>query len=416
METLISNIFFNNWQQKVVAVITAVVVWFFVSHSIMETKIIPSVPIRVVNIPPEYTILGLMPNGILQKRITLTVTGTKDVVERLEPGDLEIVIDASIIDHSDWILQITKNNLVSLDPSIDLSQHINYLVHSEYVIKIRRMITEEIPVTMLAPRGEAPPGYEFLDIWPQNLMQTYSGAEEEIHLIKNNGLELQFDLSRISKADLDSLATSSNSGKDEVTFFVPENWKRILIPCRTNVIEELNDMEASELQIDFLRKQVFPIGKEIPIRVYYPLEYIKNLNPDTFPLSVNDQIKKKEGVMIFTPQLFVHDVTQEFLNTIRDHLEIVITASPTNKRELLEWSVEVVNPHDLEDKYIAAIFKNYPKTKDAQPQTIRRREGLFRKRFQEYMLKLQLYISPEQPLSLEAFLDEKQITVRSPTP
>src|SRR5690242_20027239 len=103
METLIGRIFISNWQQKLVALATAVVLWFFVSYSIIETKIVPSVPIRVVNIPPDYTILGLLPNGILQKRITLSITGTKDIVEDLEPGDLEVVVDASMIDHSDWV-------------------------------------------------------------------------------------------------------------------------------------------------------------------------------------------------------------------------------------------------------------------------------------------------------------------------
>ena len=166
MESLISRLFFHNWQQKLVALISALIIWFFVSHSIIETKIIPGVPIRIVNLPADKTILGLNPNGLLSKRITLTLTGTKNVVHDIEPGDLEALIDASIIDHDDWIIQINKKNLVSLNPAIDLKNHIRHVSHTEHVIRMRPLITDKVPITFLKPIGEPPEGYEYLDIWP----------------------------------------------------------------------------------------------------------------------------------------------------------------------------------------------------------------------------------------------------------
>lgn len=413
METMIGRFFLHNWQQKLVAVLSAIVVWFFISSTIIETKVIPSVPIRVVNLPPDSTILGLMPNGLLGKRITLTLSGTKDIIERLEPGDLEVVLDASIIDHSDWVMSLTKKNLVSLDPSIDLAQHIISIKHSEYVIKLRRMITEQIPILMLPPRGEPPAGYEFLDVWPQHLIQTFSGAEEEIQIIRTNGLELQFDLSRISRMELDLLA-EANPTSDEITFFVPNSWKKIHIPCKPNLYEEINDPEANDLQIDFLRKQVFAISTAIPIRIFYPVEFSDRINPKTHPLKGGTQIKQLQGLSLFTPEVYVHDITQEFLETIRENIEIVVTAAPD--RELLDWSVEIINPHELEDIYVEKVFSSHPRAKDANPSVIRRRASLYRKRFREYMQKLQLYVSPEQPLVLEAILQNDSISVQSPLP
>lgn len=416
METVVGRIFINNWQQKIVALLTAVILWFFISSTIIETKIIPSVPVRVVNIPTDFTILGLMPNGLLNKRITLTLSGTKDVIERLEPGDLEVVVDASIIDHNDWVMSITKKNLISLDPSIDLSQHITTIKHSEYVIKLRRMITEQVPITLLPPLGEPPPGYEMLDIWPTHLIQTFSGADEEIQIIKTNGVELQFNLNRISRSDLDSLVTDDKDNRDEVTFYVPESWKKILVPCKTNLFEELNDPEAQELQIDFLRKQVLPIAIPIPIRVFYPVAYSDKINPKTYPLIANEQIKQHQGLFFFTPDVYVHDVTHEFLDTIRENIEIVITAAPKEDREILDWSVEIINPHELEDIYIDKVFSSHPRTQDANPAIVRRRTAIYRKRFRDYMQKLQLFIRPEQPLILEAVLTNNHISVSSPAP
>lgn len=413
---MISRLFLNNWQQKLVAVLSAIVVWFFISSTIIETKVIPSVPIRVVNIPPDSTILGLMPNGLLGKRITLTLSGTKDIIERLEPGDLEVVIDASIIDHNDWVLSLTKKNLVSLDPSIDLAQHIFSVKHSEYVIRLRRMVTEQIPITMLPPRGEPPSGYELLDVWPQHLIQTFSGAEEEIQVIRANGLELQFDLARIGKGELDLLANSEKGKKaEEITFFIPNSWKKIHIPCKPNLHEEINDPDANDLQIDFLRKQVLPISKPIPIRVFYPVEYSSKINPTTHPLRGNAQIKQLQGLFLFTPEVYVHDITQEFLDTIREHIEIVITAAPREEREFLDWSIEVINPHELEDVYVEKVFASHPRAKDSNPSVVRRRSAMYRKRFREYMQKLQLYITPEQPLVLEPVLQNDYISVQSPS-
>lgn len=302
------------------------------------------------------------------------------------------------------MLRITKNNLVSLDPSINLKQDISQVTHAEYVIRIRRMITEKIPIRILPPTGEPPHGYELLDIWPQNLTQTYSGAEEEIQTIKSSGLDLQFDLSRINKADLDQLATS---GKNEISFYVPASWKKLQIPCKVKSVEEINDPDADELQIAFLRKQVFPIDTSIPIRVYYPIEFLTKINPDTFPLELNEQIKIKDGVTVFTPKLFIHDVTQEFLSVIRNHLEIVVVAAPKNKRELLEWNVQVVSPHEVEEHFIESMLRTHPKSKSLQPE----HKDLLRKRFHEYMDKLELYISPEQPLVLEASLEIGKISV-----
>lgn len=417
METMIGRFFLNNWQQKLVAILAAIIVWFFTSSTIVETKVIPSVPVRVVNLPPDYTILGLMPNGLLGKRITLTLSGTKDIIERLEPGDLEVVIDASIIDHSDWVMSLTKKNLVSLDPSIDLSQHIFSIKHSEYVVKLRKMMTEQIPITLLPPKGEPPQGYEFLDIWPQHLVQTFSGAEEEIQVLKMNGLELQFDLGRISKNDLDTLEDAKELQKmDELTYLIPASWKKLQIPCKPNISEDLNDPDANDLQIDFLRKQVLPISTAIPIRVFYPIEYSNIINPTTHPLQVNAQIEKVKGIHLFLPEVYVHDVTHEFLDTIRDSIEIVVTAAPKETRELLDWSVEIINPHELEDNYVETMFTNHPRTQDANPAVVRRRASMYRKRFREYMQKLQLYISPEQPLVLEAILNKDNISVLTPTP
>ncbi|KIC77057.1 hypothetical protein DB41_DH00050 [Neochlamydia sp. TUME1] len=108
METLIYKIFLENWQRKIVAVALAVILWLCVNYSITATKTILGVPIRIINLPADKTIQGLLPNGILNKRIALTLSGRKNVIRELEPGDLEVLIDSSSIDRDEWVLLITK--------------------------------------------------------------------------------------------------------------------------------------------------------------------------------------------------------------------------------------------------------------------------------------------------------------------
>lgn len=404
METLIYRLFFQNWQRKLVALITAIIIWVFVNHSIIETKVIPSVPIRVINLPADKTIIGLLPNGILSKRITLTLSGTKDVISQIEPGDVEILFDASTVDRDDWVLQVSKKNLVSLNPSIDLAHHITQVSHTEYIIKMSRLVTAKIPVTILPPTGQAPSGYEFLDIWPQTMMQTISGAEQDIQNLKSKGLELTFDLNEISKAELDAIkSTHSGNHNDEISFFVPAQWKDIPITFHNNALEELNDPEAQNLRINFLRKEYLPVEKEIEISVFYPLKNIDVVNPETLLLTSTDSIQKRNGIAVLSRQLYIYEVSRLFLDIIRDNMRIVIMAAPKNERDHLQWSLEIVNPSQLEDTYVAFLRTN--------SNTDKNKEVMLRKRFRDYMQKMSLYSSPGHKLNLDSHIEGNLIKV-----
>ena len=403
---------FNNWQRKCVALLAAIVIWFFVNHSITSTKTIPHVPIRIVNVPAGKTVQGLLPNGLLAKRATLTLSGTKDIVEQLEPGDLEVHIDASK-NPDEWIIQIHKKNLVSLNPEIDLGHHITQIAHNEFVIKMHRLTTVKVPITIARPVGDPPKGYQFLDIWPQELIHEISGPEEQVQALRNKGIELTFNLSDVSKADLDALQTTQpNSHGDEVSFNVPNKWKQIAIPFLGNALEEINDSEAQKLHINFLRQELIPIQGDIPIRVYYPPKHIGIMNPDTHVLDVNDLIKKRNGVFFLSLPLYTLDVSQVFLDTVRDHLEISITVAPDGRQESLHYGVEFVNPHELENQYVASMMNSHIPNRGGQTAIDSQdREEHLRARFREYMQKFVLFTNTHQPLKLTSHLEGNLIKV-----
>ncbi len=414
MDSVVTNLFINNWQQKLIAVIAALVIWLVVNQSITDTKIIRNVPIRIVNLPLEKTINGLLPNGILSKRITLTLSGTKDVIDELEPGDLEVLIDASSIDHAEWIVQITKKNIISLNPNIDLHNHITQVSNNEFVIKISRLVTAKVPVRINTPIGDPPLGYEFLDIWPQKLLQSITGPENEVQKIKDNGLEVTFNLNDITKEELDGIKPP-NQGiqNDEISFMIPTKWKQVAVPFYNTIFEEINDPEAQTLRIDFLRQEFLPVERQIPIRVFYPLKNIAKINPETYPLQSTSPISLLEGVKTLNVKIFTKDVSRLFLEVINDSIEIVIIASPLNERETLQWSTEIVDSHELENTYLAFLFASTANQKSNTVSLSKKREQQLRKRFREYLQRFTLYTAPEQKLTLESHLGDKKITINS---
>ena len=413
MDSIITRIFINNWQRKLISLIGAIVIWLVVNQSIIDTKTIRNVPIRIVNLPTDKTITGLLPNGILNKRITLTLSGTKDVVDELEPGDLEVLIDAAYIDHAEWIVQITKKNLISLNPSIDLHNHITQVTNNEFVIKLNRLVTAKVPITINKPIGDPPSGYEYLDIWPQKLQQTVTGAESEVHKLKDTGLELTFNLNEITKEELDTIKSPQQGlQNDEVSFFVPSKWKQIAIPFLNTALEEINDPEAQALRIDFLRKEFLTVSSPIPIKVFYPLKNGATINPEMYPLDNTLPISTVNGITVLKGKFFTKDVSRLFLEVISDNLQIVIVASPSSEREVLQWGVEIVDPRQLENTYLAFIFAQSANQKSTAVPISQKREYQLRKRFREYLQKFALYVSREQKLSLDCRLKDKKITVK----
>lgn len=413
MESVISQLLFQNWQRKSIALAAAVIVWVMVNQSITETKTIPNVPVKVINLPQDKTINGSLPNGYLSNRLTLTLSGSKDVIKELEQGDLEVLLDASTANSDDWVVQVNKKNLVSLNPTLDLKHHINSISHPEFVINLSDLITDTVPIWIDHPTGTPPHGYEFLDIWPEKLSQTISGPKEAVQELKLKGLNLVVNMDKISTYDLDRIKESQQKNHDdEISFLIPEKWKKIPIPFRHNVLQEINDPEARNLRIDFLKQQLLPIGKEIPIVVYYPLKYSDTINPDTHTLEEGARIDLRNGINVFTEPLYVKNVSRLFLDIIRENIEIVLIASPRTEREHLQWSIEVIDPREMEDTYVAYVIAEQKESGELITNPLKREEVL-RKRFHEYMQKLSLYTEDGEKLTLFPILKDSMIALET---
>ena len=402
METFIINLFTKNWQRKLFSMLAATLIWTVVNSSVTTSRNFVRVPIRIVNLPPNKTIRGLMPDGILDKRMTLTIIGNKDIIEHLNLQDFEIVLDAS--DKGDeWVAKISKNNIVNLNPDVHLLSAIQQISYPELIIRLCPLVTRKIPVFVQLPQDEAPEGYQFLDVWPQKLYQTISGPEDEVKRLQEEGLELDFDLTQISSEQLNALR---GEDEDEVSFFVPDSWKKVRIPFLHDAEQSLNSPEARQLRVDFLHKALLPVDWPIPIRLFFPRATLSTLNPSTLALQPNGFVKADKGVYNLAGRLYVGEVSRLFLDVVRESLEVAVV--PTLKDQALEfrWSVLFVDPKRLEESYVTLALAGELDT-DARAESgialrqhLADRERFFRARFQTYLRRFQFFKEKGSPVSL----------------
>lgn len=392
----IQNFFSYHWQRKLLAVFMATLIWIFVHESILSTKIISDVPIRIINIPQDKIVLGTLPSGYLNQRISLVIKGTKNVIEELEPGDVEVELDASAHSEGEWPVQISKYNLVSFNPSIDLIKNIQTVSHPDFLLKISPMETLSIPISIPPPLGELAENMEYLEIWPPELEQVLTGPKDELRKLKKKGLLLQFDLSHISETEFENLAPAPGSAiLDEVVFIIPEKWKRVDIPYRETT-ESINDPNAKDLRIVFLRKKLLPIKHKIPIQISFSLATSSKWNPANLSLTPGPFVTKSpEGIYYLTTHLLAREVSSSFLNLISDHLMMSIMPSQEIETHL-PWTISVIGREDLENQYVKEHMKPYLEHTTLSPALLQSKEEMFRKRFRSYLQRITFYISPEK--------------------
>ncbi len=408
MRTLLYRLLIEHWPRKLLALILSVIIWMMVSRSMTVNKVVPNVPVRITNVPHGKTIEGMQIDGILSKKITLTLNGHKSILDEISAKDLQVLIDVKDKPH-EWIATISKKNLVSLHPDFDVNKHISKVGPLELIIRQSKLVTERIPITV-TPIGEVPKGYQYLDVYPYQLTMTVNGPEDAIKRLRSRGLKLPLNLNEISQEELDQIQGSHAGDKsDEISYFIPDAWKKISLPLLSDTPIQIDDPQAKELRVDFSRQDLLPIGFSIPITVFYPLNFSKTLNPETYTLATNEFIVKKNGIKVFNPPLYAYGVSRHFLETVKDMVQMVIIASPKSERETMLWNVQFMYPHELEDQYVAKVLsESNDIVYEQQPHLL---EDYLRNRFRNYMNRFRLYTPDHHKLSLKIELQANAISI-----
>jgi hypothetical protein len=410
MISLLRRIFIDNWMKKVISFVLAVIVYFVVDHSLTSTKTINTIGVRVINLPQGKTINGLQPSGLLNKRFSLTIAGKKSHLEEISPSDLEIMIDGSEFSNEN-IINIQKKHLVSLNPELSIANHINKVHAKTMVLNLVPFATEKIPVYVAHPIGEAPKGYQFLDVWPYHLNMSVSGPDEIIKKLKTRGLKLTFNLNDISRTELERI--NSKRQKNVVSYFIPEEWKTINIPSISDLPLKIDDVDAKFLRIDFIRSDTIPIGFSIPVNLFFPPDYKGQQNPSSIGISSGDLISSLKGLKILNKPLYTKGVSELFVKTVKDMVTLSVNMTNGSDEENIGWSIQFINPQELEDRYVTTMITeiNDEELKEMHPTL---REEHLRNRFRNYMNRFELFTADDQPLNLSIQLKGKEILIKDP--
>jgi hypothetical protein len=409
MKTLLKKLFLDHWQRKLISLLLAMVIWMVIDHSMIVTKTLTDIPVKISNIPPGKTIENMQLNNVLNKKVSLVLTGNKNVLDELTGSDLEIILDAS--DKGDeWVATISKKNLICFNPDTNILQGITKVSHQDLIIKLSKQITEKIPIFLSTPIGESPKNYQFLDIYPVNLSITVTGTESIIKKLKANGLTLTFNLNDISEESLNTIRLAQKNQDDEVTFFVPHSWKKVLIPEISSSPIEIDDPDANALCITFVQKTLIPITVPLPVTIFYPEKNLSFINPKTHPLMPNDFLQRTYGSFYIKEPFFAKGVSQRFVDIVKERIEILAIAVPKTEKDRLLWNVIFLSPLVLENRYVASILSD--STEDTLihlPQEFR--EEALRNRFRNYMSVFRLYKLNDKKLHLNFQLENNAITV-----
>ena len=312
MRTFLKKLFLNNRLRKLLSILLAIAIWLIMNHSMVITKTIANVRVRIKNIPKGETALDMQPNGVLNRRVNLTITGTKPFLKDLSADDIEVVLDA-LGKEKEWISTISKSNIQTDNPDIKITQGIKKVAPQNLLIKLSKLVKESIPIIVTHPVGIPPEGYEFLTVWPHQLYMSVQGPEEIVRQLKSNGIKLTFNLSSVSKSTLDDLFKSKTKMKnDVVSYFVPNYWKMIAMPKLSSHLVEINDPNARLLRIDFLRTEQFKMRNGLPVALFFPFRVINQLNPQTIHLMPNEVVENQQGLTLMRSPLCVKGVSRFF--------------------------------------------------------------------------------------------------------
>lgn len=409
MTSLLRRIFIDNWARKIISLILATVVYFVIAQSLTTTKTVDKVAVRVINIPEDKAVEGLTSNGLLDRKIDLQVTGHKKTLETLSGADIVVVIDAQR-QSGEWIPKISPKNIKALKPNLNVNKSIRRISHKGFIVKLADLVTDKIQVIITNPTGTSPDGYSFLDGWPYRLFVTVKGPHNVVENLRKTGLKRTFDLSEITKANLNALETKKDHKDDVVSFYVPDHWKEILVPTLSDIPLKIDDPSAKHLRIDFVRHNLLPINVPVPVDLYFFPKTASELNPQTAKLGVNTDIIVKDGIKMFSKPLYTKGVSRNFLKIVKDYIEVIVMTTPVAEGQSMKWTPHIVNAKELEDSYVSLMLAdaiNF-ELSTLHPEA---REEYLRNRFRSYLNRFQLYTQDGKPLELFISCKGNQIIV-----
>lgn len=402
--------FLHSWPQKIISIFLAVIVWVIVDQSMTVTRSYQGVNVRVINIPENMSIPGIQPNGIYRK-VALEITGKQSLMRHLNSSDLEIVIDASR-KKGVWVQAVLKDNLISVNPEIDIKSGIKKVESlPPYIqISLEKIATANVRVRLSLPKGRAPKEFKFLQIYPKYTSLAISGPQKIINRLKEEGLNLRINLDDIKPVEWEPLFKQDHENNNKVVCFSPpRELLKISIPEISSTPFYLRDNEAKKIRLDFLKYDYHPIGYPIPVSIYFSPRFSHHVKPGSISI-LGSAVQKFNGVPVLKDQIYARGVSDCFLETIKNNIQCVIDLPHDINYQKIKWNISIGNLHDLEKRYVDYLIRNTQLT-NSNRKLIEIEKQIHRNRFRFFLTSIKFFNKEHQPLSFDFKFERNKIFV-----
>ncbi|WP_052464907.1 CdaR family protein [Geoalkalibacter subterraneus] len=158
----------ENWILKIVSLVFALVLWFFVIGE-RRVEVGYTVPLELVNVPEGLMVANEVPN-----LVDIRLNGPRTLLMNLSPADISISVDLT-----DLKPGLTSFKRLEERLNIPSGLKVTRLSPSFVDVKLERIRGKKVPVEVVL-RGEPAEGYTLAgyDIVPQKVV--IEGAESEI--------------------------------------------------------------------------------------------------------------------------------------------------------------------------------------------------------------------------------------------
>lgn len=413
MISFLKELFFKHWPRKLVALIAASFIFYFMNQSLTTTKTVNNISVRVVNIPLGKTVDNLGPNNLLNRKISLTITGKKTALEELSGSDLEVQIDAAGKTQG-FSATIVEKNLFSNNPDFNINKEVRKVAKREIYIQIVNLASDKIPIYLLKPTGEAPKGYQYLDIRPHIAYVEVTGPEDVIKKLKTQGLVKIYNMNDITSEELDGVASRSKQ-QDVISYHIPEDQRYVYIPSLSQEKKYYFETTKSPIVIDFLRTSIIPIDVRIPLSIYIPTKHPNTINPQKLQFETNNFVALYKGVYIISNKLYAKGVSQLFIETVQSMMRVVVVPVYSSG-QTPTWSLDFINYRELEERYVAKMLMDTSSQQRLQDQPEIVRKDFYRSRFRHYMNQMLLVNEDGSPLDLNIEVKNDNIVLTNEKP
>lgn len=161
----------ENWMMKLLSLVFALVLWFFVmGEQDLEKGF--SVPVELSNLPE-----GLIVSNDVPSQLDVRISGPRSVLMNLEQSDLAIDIDLDGLNSG-------VTSYKRLEERFNLSRNLKITRTSPSIIEVRleRVRAKRVPVKIVMD-DDPPSGFEIVAISVKPTHVTVSGAGSELKLV-----------------------------------------------------------------------------------------------------------------------------------------------------------------------------------------------------------------------------------------